>query len=104
MGSFHQWQGAAVLLAPATLQNGLPGGWDGPWHSYFAPCCYKDKHGARENAGVVWCMPAFLMPLPHERLLSPRDSFPGHSTGLSGAMGKETPELLFWACLLQRKY
>lgn len=64
MGPCHHWQGAAELPAPATLQNGLPGGWDGPWHSCFAPCSYKAKHGARENAGFTWCVTALLMPFP----------------------------------------
>jgi len=61
-GPYRHWQGAEVLPAPATLQNGLPAGWGGPWHSSFAPCSCEAKHGARENAGVVWCVTAFLMP------------------------------------------
>lgn len=63
VGFCCHWQGAAVLPAPTTLQQGLPGGWDGPCHSCCAPCSYKARHRARENAGAVWCVTAFLMAL-----------------------------------------
>lgn len=68
-------------------------------------CSCKDKHGVRKNAEVVWCVTAFLMrfPLGKTKMKRHKIFFPSHSAGLSGAMGKEIPELLFWTCL-QSKY
>lgn len=52
-------------------------------------------------------MTAFLMPFPLGKTKMKRKRhkvfFPSHNGGLSGAMGKEIPGLLFWTCL-QSKY
>lgn len=70
-------------------------------------CSNKYKHGISKYAGVVWCVTAFMMPLPLGKTKIKKKChkvfFHSHSAGSSGAMGKEIPELLFWTCL-QSKY
>lgn len=69
------------------------------------PVPAKTSMGLEKNAGVVWCVTAFLMrfPLGKTKMKCHKIFFPSHSAGLSGATGKEIPELLFWTCL-QSKY